>query len=63
MTRMDIAYQRLHNQLITQHTFDKPVDVVQWLGAVQAQDFAAAKSVSSIKTERWAIIYRHDRSP
>ncbi len=40
---LDIAHQRLHNQHITQHTFDKPVDIVQWLGAVQAQDFAAAK--------------------
>ncbi len=49
MTSMDIASQRLHNQLISQHTFDKPVDVVQWLGAVQAQDFAAAK---------WAVALR-----
>ena len=40
---LDIAHQRLHNQHITQHTLDKPVDVVQWMGAVQAQDFAAAK--------------------
>lgn len=46
MTSLDIAHHRLHNQLITQHSFDKPVDVVQWLGAVQAQDFAAA---------RWAV--------
>jgi len=43
MTSMDIARQRLHNQLITQRTFEEPVDVVQWLGAVQAQDYAAAK--------------------
>src|SRR5260221_6650494 len=43
MTNLDIAYQRLHNQLITQRTFEKPGDVVQWLGAVQAQDYAAAK--------------------
>ncbi len=43
MTSLNIAHQRLHNQLITQHTFDKPADVVHWLGAVQAQDFAAAK--------------------
>ncbi len=40
---LDIAHQRLHNQLISHSTFDKAVDVVQWLGAVQAQDFAAAK--------------------
>jgi hypothetical protein len=43
MTNLDIAQQRLHNQLITQRTFEKPGDVVEWLGAVQAQDYAAAK--------------------
>jgi len=43
MTNRDIARQRLHNQLITRSTFEKPEDVVQWLGAVQAQDYAAAK--------------------
>ncbi len=43
MTNLDIAHRRLHNQLITQSTFEKPGDVVQWLGAVQAQDYAAAK--------------------
>ena len=43
MANLDIAHQRLHNQLITQRTFEKPGDVVEWLGAVQAQDYAAAK--------------------
>lgn len=43
MKNLDIAHQRLHNQLITRRTFEKPGDVVQWLGAVQAQDYAAAK--------------------
>jgi hypothetical protein len=43
MTNLDIAHQRLHNQLITRSTFEKPEDVVQWLGAVQAQDYTAAK--------------------
>nr|HET6901241.1 winged helix DNA-binding domain-containing protein [Ktedonobacteraceae bacterium] len=43
MTNLDIAHRRLHNQLITHPTFEKPGDVVQWLGAVQAQDYAAAK--------------------
>src|SRR5712691_9779467 len=49
MTNLDIAHQRLHNQLITQPMFKKPSDVVQWLGAVQAQDYAAAK---------WAVAQR-----
>src|ERR1700730_11412802 len=43
MPNLDIVRQRLHNQLITQHTFEKPADVVQWLGAVQSQDYGAAK--------------------
>ncbi len=43
MTNLDIAQQRLHNQLITRQTFEKPDDVVKWLCAVQAQDYAAAK--------------------
>src|SRR5438034_3950749 len=42
-THPNIAHQRLHNQFITQQTFEKAGDVVEWLGAVQAQDYAAAK--------------------
>src|SRR5205823_5802587 len=43
MTNFEIAHQRLHNQLIAQQTFEKADDVVRWLGAVQSQDYAAAK--------------------
>jgi Winged helix DNA-binding domain len=43
MANPDIAHQRLHNQLISRQTCERPEDVVQWLGAVQAQDYAAAK--------------------
>lgn len=43
MTKFDIAYQRLHNQQLVQPTCDRPADVVHWLGAVQAQDYAGAK--------------------
>jgi Winged helix DNA-binding domain len=43
MTGLDIAQQRLHNQRISRQTFVRPGDVVDWLGAVQAQDYAAAK--------------------
>ena len=43
MTNLDIAHRRLQNQQITQHICAKPCDVVQWLGAIQAQDYAAAK--------------------
>ena len=40
MTNLDIAHQRLHNQLITRSMFEKPEDVVQWLGAVQAKEYS-----------------------
>jgi DNA glycosylase AlkZ-like len=43
MTNLKIAYQRLHNQLITRQKFENAGEVVKWLCAVQAQDFAAAK--------------------
>lgn len=43
MTNLHIARWRLHNQRISQPTFERPGDVVGWLGAVQAQDYAAAK--------------------
>ena len=39
MTTFDVARRRLHNQLITRHSFEKPGDVVRWMGAVQAQDY------------------------
>src|SRR5579884_4270870 len=46
MPDLGIAQQRLYNQLITrqnERSFDTPEAVVQWLGAVQAQDYGAAK--------------------
>ena len=49
MTPNNITSQRLHNQHITGTLFKKPEEVVQWLGAVQAQDYAAAK---------WAVAQR-----
>jgi winged helix DNA-binding protein len=42
MTSSDIARLRLHNQHIAGATFEKPNDVVAWLGAVQAQDYLGA---------------------
>lgn len=40
---MNIAHHRLHNQRIASDLFEEPADVVKWLGAVQAQDYPAAK--------------------
>ncbi|HLZ59423.1 MAG TPA: winged helix DNA-binding domain-containing protein [Ktedonosporobacter sp.] len=43
MTNLDIAHQRLSRQRIAHTAFEKPAEVVQWLGAVQSQDYGAAK--------------------
>src|SRR5438034_1155848 len=51
MTHLNIAHQRLHNQFITQQTFEKAGDVLRWLGAVQAQDYAAAKWALGLRTQ------------
>jgi hypothetical protein len=40
---IDIIQQRLRNQRLSSVERDEPAEVVQWLGAVQAQDFYAAK--------------------
>lgn len=39
---MKLSSERLHNQQISQHTFESAADVVQWLGAVQSQDYPGA---------------------
>lgn len=49
MNNSELVSQRLHNQRLTSPEFKKPVDVVRWLGAVQAQDFNGAK---------WALAQR-----
>jgi hypothetical protein len=38
----DIAYQRLITQRIAGERFEKPEEVVRWLGAIQAQDYLQA---------------------
>jgi len=43
MTTSALVSQRLINQKLASSNFKKPVEVVRWLGAVQAQDFGAAK--------------------
>ncbi len=63
MTNLDIAHQRLHNQLITQPTFEKPGDVVQWLGAVQAQDYAAAKWAFGLRLQGATFLLPCNRAP
>jgi len=48
-TLSDIAEQRLHHQLLSHTALTQPREVVQWMGAMQAQDYAGAK---------WAIAQR-----
>ena len=43
MASLDIPQQRLLNQRLTANPFDQPADVVDWLVAVQAQDYFGAK--------------------
>jgi len=46
---LDIVRYRLHTQLLSQSTLNQPAQVVEWLGAVQSQDYAGAK---------WALAQR-----
>ena len=43
MTRLDIAQLRFYNQGLESPSFTEASDVVAWFGAVQAQDYKAAK--------------------
>jgi hypothetical protein len=45
----EITKLRLRNQHLTQPIFKKPGDVVRWFGAVQSQDFHAAKWALSLR--------------
>ncbi len=43
MSTPDITFDRLLRQRIAGDGLDNPADVVRWMGAIQAQDYAAAK--------------------
>src|SRR5262245_46773541 len=43
MTVLEIVRRRLFNHSLSITRFEKPEDVVKWLGAVQAQDYSGAK--------------------
>ena len=49
MNRVGLVSRRLHNQRLSAPNFRTAVDVVRWFGAVQSQDFEAAK---------WALALR-----
>jgi hypothetical protein len=50
MTNPEIANRRLQNQRIATGTLDQPEEVVKWLVAVQAQDYAGAKWALGLRT-------------
>jgi hypothetical protein len=43
MVSVDIAHHRLYNQRLGDTPFEEPGEVVEWLVAVQSQDYAGAK--------------------
>jgi hypothetical protein len=51
MTLFDIVRQRLHNQHLLGAPFARPEEVVQWFGAIQAQEYPGAT---------WGIAQRMD---
>ena len=48
---LDIVRHRLHNQLLSQTRFAQSSQVVAWLGAVQAQDYAGARWAIGLRTK------------
>ncbi len=47
----NIAGQRLYNQRLEGPKFQRPDEVVAWLGAVQAQEYALAKWALGLRME------------
>src|SRR5689334_7123095 len=47
---LDITSYRLHNQRLSQTNLTSPAEVVNWLGAVQSQDFAGGKWAIGLRT-------------
>jgi len=52
MNDLEIARQRLYNQRISGEKFKKTADVVKYLGAVQAQDYAGAKWALGLRLQK-----------
>jgi len=48
---LDIPVYRLQNQRLTQDKLDDPAAVVDWLGAVQSQDYAGGKWAIGLRTK------------
>jgi hypothetical protein len=52
MPTVDLLEQRLRNQQLLQSGCRTPLDVVRWLGAVQAQDYVGAKWAVGLRAPR-----------
>lgn len=51
MANLRIPYERLRRQRIAGAGLKSPADVARWMGAVQAQDYGAAKWALGVRTE------------
>lgn len=51
LNKKQIAHHRLQQQGLSQPEFKRPEEVVSWLGAVQAQDYGAAKWGIGLRTQ------------
>ncbi len=52
MTHLEIARERLYNQCISGPKFKRPVDIVRYMGAIQAQDYAGAKWALGLRLQK-----------
>jgi hypothetical protein len=52
LTPLEVPRHRLHNQLVDTAPRKTPREVVGWLGAVQAQDYAGAKWALGLRLQR-----------
>ena len=52
MTNLEIAQRRLYNQHIAHQTFTSPVEIVKYMGAIQAQDYAGAKWAVGLRLQK-----------
>ncbi len=52
MTQLEIAQQRLYNQCISGQKLKKPAEIVKYMGAIQAQDYAGAKWALGLRLQK-----------
>ena len=62
MRSFDIARRRLRNQHLAGPPLEKPGDVVSWLGAVQAQDYAGSLWALGLRLRRGAVVADIERA-